>query len=183
MKTLLLSLSLSLAAMGGAFAQDAARSPAPASEAAESGLSFSGAFIRATLPRAPVGGAYVSIVNHGAEDDRLLAVKAPVGETAEIHEMSHKDGVMTMRALEGGLPIPAGETVSLAPGGFHLMLMGLTAPLKEGEKLELTLIFEKAGEIPVSFDVLSVNARSHPSAAHGEDAHGHDAAPATHDHP
>ncbi|WP_018633941.1 copper chaperone PCu(A)C [Neomegalonema perideroedes] len=168
MKTLFLSLTLLLAAP--AFAQEAGHAHAPAA------LETSGAFIRATLPRAPVGGAYLTIVNSGPEDDRLLAVTSPVGAFAAIHEMAHADGVMSMRPLPEGLPIPAGETVSLKPGGYHIMIEGLTAPLVEGETLDLTLTFEKAGEIPVSFDILAINARSHPAAAAPahEGGHGHD---------
>lgn len=155
MKPSLLSLSLiALLSGGSALAQTPAEN-----------LEVSGAFIRATLPRAPVGGAYATIANHGAEDDRLVSVSSPVGSSAEIHEMAHREGVMTMRELPEGLPIPAGETVVLAPGGLHVMINGLTAPLTKGETLELTLKFEKAGEVKVVFDVLPLNARSHPQAA------------------
>ncbi len=168
MKSLLLSLTLLLA--GPAFAQEAGHAHAPAA------LEISGAFIRATLPKAPVGGAYLTIANPGAQDDRLLAVKSPVGDSAEIHEMAHAEGVMSMRPLPEGLPIPAGDSVSLTPGGYHIMINGLTAPLVKGETLDLTLVFEKAGEIPVSFEILAMNARSHPdSGAHGrQEGKGHD---------
>jgi len=136
-------------------------------------LHLSGGFIRATLPRAPVGGGYLTIVNHGAEDDRLLAVTAPVGDEVQIHDMNHKDGVMTMRALPDGLPIPAGETVVLEPSGTHLMIMGLTERLEEGQTYDLTLLFEKAGPVTLRFDVLALNARSHPGMDDGTKAHDH----------
>ncbi|WP_372803531.1 copper chaperone PCu(A)C [Paracoccus seriniphilus] len=124
-------------------------------------LTISGAFMRATLPRAPVGGGYLTIANHGSTDDRLLSVQAPIGSDVQIHEMAHKDGVMTMRPLPEGLPIPAGETVVLEPSGIHLMIMGLQDRLQEGESYELTLHFEHAGDVTLPFDVLALNARSH----------------------
>ena len=65
---------------------------------------------------------------------------------------------MTMRPVEGGLPIEAGHTVKFAPGGLHLMIIGFTAPLMQGDKLPITLKFEKAGEIAVSFDVRAMGA-------------------------
>jgi hypothetical protein len=127
-------------------------------------LEISGAFIRATLPRAPVGSAYLTIVNHGTSDDRLVSVTAPVGHEVQIHEMTVSDGVMTMRELSEGLPVPQGETVRLEPGGKHLMIMGLAGPLEKGQSLELTLHFESAGEVVIRFDILSMNARG-PDAA------------------
>ena len=145
--------------------------PAEAAPAADN-LAFSGAFARATLPRAPVGGAYLTIANPGAEDDRLLSVTAPVGEAVEIHEMTNLEGVMTMRALPEGIAIPAGESVSLAPGGLHLMILGLTAPLKTGEILEMTLNFEHAGAVVVPFEVRAINARAEADP-HGGHAGAH----------
>ncbi|PZX11959.1 copper chaperone PCu(A)C [Celeribacter halophilus] len=125
-------------------------------------LSVTGAFIRATLPHAPVAGGYMTIANHGITDDRLLSVTAPIGERTDIHEMTIENDVMTMRALPDGLPVPAGETVSLQPAGNHLMIMGLSAQLVEGQSYDLTLKFENVGEVTVPFDVLALNARKHP---------------------
>ncbi|MFV0244528.1 MAG: copper chaperone PCu(A)C [Qingshengfaniella sp.] len=134
----------------------------PLTEVQAGDLTLSGAFIRATLPRAPVAGGYVTIDNHGGGDDRLLSVTAPVGTEVQIHEMAHKDGVMTMRALPDGLPVPAGGTAALVPGGTHLMIMGLTERLEQGQGYDLTLRFEQAGEVTLRFDVLALNARHHP---------------------
>lgn len=122
-------------------------------------LTLSGGFARATLPRAPVGGAYLTIANSGSTDDRLVAVSSGVSPEAQIHEMSHAEGVMTMRHLPDGLPLPAGETVQMTPGGVHLMLMGLTEPLVEGGTLDLMLTFEQAGVVAVSLPILAVSAR------------------------
>jgi len=73
--------------------------------------------------------------------------------------MTMQDGVMKMRELTGGLPIEAGKTVSLAPGGYHLMLMELKAQLKKGDQVPMTLTFEKAGKIDVTLDVQAIGAQ------------------------
>lgn len=168
MKPILLAFFLGAATL----ATPAVTQTSAAAEVETAELQLSGGFIRATLPRAPVGGGYLTIVNHGADDDRLLSVTAPVGEEVQIHEMAHKDGVMTMRALPDGLPIPAGETVMLEPSGTHLMIMGLTERLDEGQAYDLTLTFEKAGPVTLRFDVLALNARNHPGAKQGDMDHG-----------
>lgn len=111
---------------------------------------------RATPPAAKVGGGYAEIRNDGSEPDRLVSVTAEVAGRVEIHEMGVKDGIMTMRPVEGGVPVPANGTAALAPGGYHLMLLELKRPLKAGESFAGTLTFEKAGTIPVTFDVQAI---------------------------
>jgi periplasmic copper chaperone A len=111
---------------------------------------------RATPPAAKVGGGYAEIRNDGSEPDRLVSVTAEVAGRVEIHEMGVKDGIMTMRAVEGGVPVPANGTAALAPGGYHLMLLELKRPLKAGESFAGTMTFEKAGTIPVTFDVQTI---------------------------
>lgn len=161
MKTAILPLMIAVGLMGQpAFAQHHAHSPAAQAQIGE--ITVTGAFIRATLPRAPVGGAYLTITNAGSEDDRLLGATAPVGRNVELHEMSMQNGVMSMRLMAEGLPIPAGESVSLDPSGMHLMINGLTERLQEGNRLDLVLTFEKAGALTMSFDILALNARFHP---------------------
>ena len=110
---------------------------------------------RATAPTAPTAGGYLKIVNTGTTSDRLVAVRSTASARTEIHEMKMDGSVMRMRELEKGLEIPAGATVMLQPGGYHVMFMQLTEPFKEGAKVPLTLVFEKAGTVEV---VLSVNA-------------------------
>jgi copper(I)-binding protein len=80
--------------------------------------------------------------------------------------MAMNNGVMTMRPLDKGLVIEPGKTVKLAPGGYHLMLFDLKSPLKQGDKLPVTLEFEKAGKVKVSLDVQGVGAQSPPTAGH-----------------
>lgn len=93
------------------------------------------------------GAAFFTVTNNGTEDDRLVSAATDVAAAAEIHEMALKDGTMQMSPVMDGLPIPAGETVVLAPGGYHIMLIGLKQDLKAGETFEMTLTFEKAGEV------------------------------------
>jgi len=111
---------------------------------------------RATPPAAKVGGGYAEIRNDGSEPDRLVSVTAEVAGRVEIHEMGVKDGIMTMRPVEGGVPVPADGTAALAPGGYHLMLLELKRPLKAGESFAGTMTFEKAGTIAVTFDVQAI---------------------------
>jgi hypothetical protein len=122
---------------------------------------------RATPAGAKVGGGYLSIENAGAEADRLVSVSASVAGRVEVHEMAVTNGVMTMRPLEAGIAIPPGGKIELKPGGFHIMFMDLTRPLKQDERLKGTLTFEKAGSVEVEFKVEAVGAR----AAAGEHKH------------
>ncbi len=118
---------------------------------------------RPTLTGQSVGGGYLSIHNTGTTADRLLGGSMPGAATVEVHEMRMDGDVMRMRELKS-LDLPTGRLVKLEPGGLHLMLTGLKAPLKIGDKLPLKLRFEKAGEIDV---VLHVQSKPTPAA----DAH------------
>mgnify|MGYP000440745100 CR=1 FL=1 len=100
-----------------------------------------------------VSAGYLTISNATTADDRMIAVATPRATSSEVHEMSMDGGVMRMRAVEGGLSVPAGETVALAPGGLHLMFFGVTQPLVEGESIPVTLTFANAGDIEVSLPV------------------------------
>ncbi|MEQ9332554.1 copper chaperone PCu(A)C [Thalassobaculum sp.] len=113
---------------------------------------------RATPHGAKVAGGFVAVANKGAADDRLVSATAEIAEHAEIHEMSMKDGVMTMRPLADGVVVPAGSELALKPGGYHLMFIGLKRMLKPGESFAGTLTFEKAGTVEVSFTVAPIGA-------------------------
>ncbi len=119
-------------------------------------LTVEGAFARAVPEGVRASAAYMTITNPGPEDDRLVAARAPFAARVELHRHLMENGVAMMREVEGGIPAPAGETVTLEPGGLHVMLMGLSGPLAEGETATLTLVFEKAGEIVVEAPVRSV---------------------------
>lgn len=79
---------------------------------------------RATVPGAKVAAGYLTVKNTGSEDDKLVSVTGEIVPKAEIHQMSMDNGVMTMRPVEGGLPVPAGGTLELSPDGYHIMFMG-----------------------------------------------------------
>lgn len=121
-------------------------------------LEVSGAFSRATLPNAPVGAGYLTITNKGTADDTLVSASTPVAGTTQIHEMKMEGDVMKMNEVEGGLVIAAGQSVTLAPGGFHIMIMDLNQALVEGTTVPVMLIFAKAGTVEIELAVGAINA-------------------------
>jgi periplasmic copper chaperone A len=145
----LLSLTLS-----SAFAMDMA--------VAELGpLKISNAFAKAMLQGQPAGAGYLVIENTGSEADRLVSATSDASPDVEIHEMKMEGDVMKMRGLPSGLEIPAGGTVELKPGGFHLMFMGVKTPFKEGDTLKVELKFEKAGQVDVDLPVTAAQGDMH----------------------
>ncbi len=121
-------------------------------------LKISAPWARATPKGAAVGGGYMTITNTGTTADRLIGGSTDVAGKFEIHEMKMDNGVMKMRPVEGGLEIKPGETVTLDPGGYHIMLMGMKQQLKEGDHFKATLDFEKAGKVNVDFAVQGIGA-------------------------
>ena len=97
------------------------------------------AWVRATVPQQKATGAFMKLT--AAKDTRLVAVTTPLTPKAEVHEMAMQDNVMRMRQIPA-IELPAGKTVELKPGGFHLMFQDLTAQVKAGDQVPLTLIFE-----------------------------------------
>lgn len=142
-RALLLSLPVLLAAALGAVAKDVTKGD----------LVISAPWSRATPGGAQVAGGYLTITNKGLSGDRLLSFTTDLAGQPEVHEMTSEGGVMKMRALDKGLAIPAGATVKLEPGGYHLMLLKLKQPLAAGQKYKATLVFEKAGSVEVEFEV------------------------------
>src|SRR6202171_4975209 len=116
------------------------------------------AWSRATPGGAKIAGGYLTIENKGTAPDRLIGGSAEVSDRIQDHEMAVNNGVMTMRRLDKGLTIEPGKMIKLAPGGYHLMLMDLKSPLKQGDKVPVTLEFEKAGKVKLSLDVQGVGA-------------------------
>ncbi|MBI5129843.1 MAG: copper chaperone PCu(A)C [Rhodopseudomonas palustris] len=133
---------------------------AQAAEIKAGDLVITEAWSRATPGGAKVAGGFLTIENKGTTADRLVAGSADIAGKFEIHEMSMDNGVMKMRQLDKGLAIEPGKTVKLAPGGYHVMLIDLKGPLKEGEKVPVTLQFEKAGKVQVTLDVAGVGAKA-----------------------
>jgi uncharacterized protein YcnI len=121
---------------------------------------------RATPGGAKVAGGYMRITNAGTEPDRLVGGSLPAAARFAVHEMSMQGEVMRMRPLETGLEIKPGATVELKPGGYHIMFMDLTEPLKEGQTLKGTLLFEKAGAVTVEYAVRGIAARGEAEHRH-----------------
>lgn len=119
------------------------------------------AWSRATPKGAKVAGGYITIENHGIAADRLLSASSPAAAKVEIHQMAVQDGIMTMRLLEEGLVIPPGATVTLAPGGDHIMFVGLNAEFEEGQRIPVSLNFQRSGKLDTTFDVGNVGAKGH----------------------
>ena len=120
-------------------------------------LSISHPFARATPPGAKAGGAFFVVEYAGAAADRLVRAASPAAGSVELHQMTMEGGVMKMRFLPA-LDIPPGGKIELKPGGYHVMLLDLRQPLKVGDKVPLTLTFEKAGSVDVIVDVEGMDA-------------------------
>jgi hypothetical protein len=135
-----------------------AATPAIGHEYGAKGITVAHPWARATPPGAKVGGAYLEIKAGKGVSDRLIAAKSSAAGAVELHNHIHEGGVMKMRKVDA-IAVPAGKSVVLGPGGYHVMLMDLKSPLKEGEPLKLTLEFEKAGEIEVEASVEPVGAK------------------------
>lgn len=124
---------------------------------------------RATPKGASTGAAYITITNSGSKAERLSCASSPAAATCQIHEMAMSNGVMKMRPVEGGLEIKPGQTVTLKPGSYHMMLQGLKAPLKAGDKLEATLTASDGGSVKVEFPIAAIGA---PAPGGGEVGNG-----------
>ena len=122
-------------------------------------------WVRATPTGAQVAGGFVTIINAGSAPDRLLGGTIAKGARTEVHATSIEDGIARMRPVEGGLEIKPGATVKLAPGGYHLMFVDLKGSFIDGEMVEGTLQFQKAGMVRVEFEVQSVGAQA-PAHTH-----------------
>ncbi|TCI00308.1 copper chaperone PCu(A)C [Roseococcus sp. SYP-B2431] len=121
-------------------------------------LALSNAWTRAA-GQGGQGAGFVTIRNSGAEADRLVAASSPAATRVELHTSLREGDVMRMRPVEN-IPVPAGGSVTLAPGGLHLMLLGLTRPLAVGQTVPVTLRFERAGQVTVNLAVQAAGARA-----------------------
>lgn len=116
-------------------------------------LELTAGFTRAMLPGQPVGGGFVTIKNTGTTDDMLIAAESPASGRVELHEMAMVGDVMKMRQLKDGIPVPAGATVELKPGGLHMMFMDVKDPFVEGAQVSVKLTFAKAGSVELVLPV------------------------------
>ena len=132
--------------------------------------------IRATTPNAGATAIYAMIHNHGDEQDKLVGGRVTFAKKVEIHEMKLDGDVMRMREIEGGLVIPSDGMAHLAKGGNHMMVMGLSEPIKLDGAYEVTFSFEKAGDITVPAVVISLSGKAkqdHSYKDHDHNEHKH----------
>ena len=144
---------------------------APAAMACETvtigDLTVEHAWSKATIGAGRPGVFYVEIKNSGTTDDALVGITTPAAGMPMLHETVVQDGIASMPHAMS-VPVPAGQSVQLAPGGYHNMLMELTTALKEGDSFPVTLSFEKSGEVTVNVDVLSLRAEGPDCADAGQ---------------
>lgn len=134
-----------------------------AAETAAGDLRIVDPWARASAGHGNTGAAFMKIVNDGKEDDRLVSASTPAAGKVEVHETTMDGGVMKMRMLMGGLPVPAGGEVTLKPMGLHVMMMDVKEQLAEGETLSLTLTFEKAGSVELTVPIAGPGAMMAPN--------------------
>ena len=120
-------------------------------------LTIEHAWSKATIGADRPAVFYVEITNGGSTDDALIGITTPAANMPMLHETVVTDGIASMPHAMS-IPVPAGATVVLSPGGYHGMLMGLATALKEGDRFPVTLTFENAGEVTIDVDVLSLRA-------------------------
>jgi periplasmic copper chaperone A len=117
------------------------------------GIRIEDGYARSAGPAARSAAAFLSITNTTDADDRLVAAESDAAEVVQLHSTVEADGIARMQHLAGGIAVPAHESVQLERGGMHVMFMGLTAPMQEGDPVALTLVFENAGPIAVRLPV------------------------------
>ncbi len=122
---------------------------------------------RATPKGASTAGAYMTVTNNGKTPDRVNCVSSDASAECQIHSMTMDNGVMVMRPVEGGLEIKPGETVTLKPGGFHMMLLNLKHPLEQGNSMKATLKFDNAGTVQVDYPIMAIGAAAPGAPAGG----------------
>lgn len=122
---------------------------------------------KASMPAAAI---FMEIVNNSTDNDRLIAVKVDDVERAEIHTMEMDGDIMRMRKVDG-LDIPAGNSLNLSPGGHHVMVFGLEEDWNAGDDEDVTLVFEKAGEVEYDMQVIARDAEAKHDMDHGHHAH------------
>jgi len=122
-------------------------------------IAVENAWSRASPSGIKVAAGYLAIINDGEAPDRLLSANAPFASATEIHQTSMEDGMMRMRPVRGGVPIPAKSRVMLEPNSYHLMFTGLTEPLHQGDAVPATLTFEHAGTVSITINVLGIGAQ------------------------
>lgn len=149
---------------------------APMAETAPvaSSIQVEGATAYATTPASPNGAIFLTIHNSGSENDRLIGASTTTAQMVELHEgfVDEETGTMQMRKVDG-IDVGAGQQVTLKPGGYHIMLMGLTSPLSQGDMFDVTLDFEKSADVVVPVTITAPGAGMEESS--DGSMHNHDA--------
>ena len=141
--------------------------PARASDYAIGSIHITQPWARATPKGASTAAAYMTITNTGSTPDRVSCVSSDASAECQIHSMTMENGVMKMRPVEGGLEIKPGKTVTLKPSSFHVMLVDLKHPLKQGQTIKMMLKFEHAGTIDVEYPIAAIGAAAPGAPASG----------------
>jgi len=141
--------------------------PAVAADYDVGSIHISQPWARATPQGAPSGAGYMTVTNKGTTADRVSCVSDDASAQCQIHSMTMEGGVMKMRPVEGGLEIKPGETVTLKPGGYHVMFVDLTHPLVQGQTVKVTLKFDHAGAVDVEYPIAGIGAPAPGVAAGG----------------
>jgi copper(I)-binding protein len=131
-------------------------------------ISAEDGWARARIPTARAGAAYVTVTNTGHHADTIVGASSPIAEVAELHTHTHENGIMKMSHVPA-VPVPAGESVLFAPGGLHIMLIGLKQPMPEGGQFPVTLKFEHSPDITVSVSIKSIAAQTSGHGRHSGD--------------
>ncbi len=142
-------------------------SPAAAADYDVGSMHISQPWARATPKGADDGAGYMTITNKGTQPDRVNCVSDDASSQCVIHSMSIAGGIMRMRPVEGGLEIKPGQTVTLSPGGYHIMFVDLKHPLVQGQTLKATLKFDHAGTVQVEYPIAAIGAPAPGTAAGG----------------
>jgi periplasmic copper chaperone A len=153
LRTLLWGATLALAAM--------ALAPDGHAQVADFGtgkIKIVAPWTRATPESSKVGGGFMTLINTGSEPDRLVGGSTEVSGGLEIHEMHIVNGVAMMRQVNPGIALKPGASIVLKPFAHHLMMMDLKQPLKAGQKIKGTLVFEKAGSVEIKYVVVPMGA-------------------------
>jgi hypothetical protein len=148
----------------------AAQLAAAAAQAADydvGSIHISQPWARATPKGAASAAAYMTITNNGKTADKVNCVSSDASAECQIHTMTMDNGVMQMRPVEGGLEIKPGETVTLKPGGFHMMLVNLKHPLEQGNTMKATLKFDNASTVDVDYPIAAIGAAAPGAPAGG----------------
>lgn len=133
-------------------------------------ITVSDAYARSASAVARTGAAFMVIENAGAQEDRLVAARSDIAERVELHtHLSAGDGILRMVEVEDGFAIPAGGSHALKRGGDHVMFMGLTRPMADGDTVQVTLVFERAGEVTLD---IPVDLQRMPEGHGGHSGHG-----------